>query len=145
MGGGELALDKDADVIDALSDIISLVGVPGLSKRGIDARLAWRDGGKLGGNIEVTEDGVALPAVGASVFGVEVSRSVFGPVRDRGDATLAAGVLAGNGGKADAATIGLLELSAASTTGFGVALAGTDMFSPAVARFSVALLPVGVL
>jgi hypothetical protein len=40
VGGGELALDNEADVIDALSDIISLVGVPGLSRRGMEAKLA---------------------------------------------------------------------------------------------------------
>jgi len=39
VGGGELALDSEADVIEAPSDIISLVGVPGLSKRVMDAKL----------------------------------------------------------------------------------------------------------
>ena len=38
-GGGEFALDMEVDVIDALSDIISLVGVPGRSYLDIDARL----------------------------------------------------------------------------------------------------------
>lgn len=38
-GGGELALDIEADVIDALSDSISLVGVPGRSMRDTEARL----------------------------------------------------------------------------------------------------------
>ena len=38
-GGGELARDKEADVIEALSETISLVGVPGRSSRVIDAKL----------------------------------------------------------------------------------------------------------
>lgn len=38
-GGGELALDIEAEVIDALSDIISLVGVPGRSILVIEAKL----------------------------------------------------------------------------------------------------------
>lgn len=38
-GGGELALDIEADVIDALSDSISLVGVLGRSSLVTEARL----------------------------------------------------------------------------------------------------------
>jgi hypothetical protein len=92
------------------------------------------------GKTEVTEDGVALPVVGSSVFGAEVSRSVFGPVRDSGDEIPGPGVLVGSGGNADVATTGLLTLSVV-TAGFEADLDGTDMFNPAVARFSVALLP----
>jgi len=40
IGGGELALEKVVDVTDAVSDIISLIGVPG---RFIDAILACLD------------------------------------------------------------------------------------------------------
>jgi hypothetical protein len=39
-GGGEFALDIDAEVIDALSEIISLVGVPDRSIFEADAKLA---------------------------------------------------------------------------------------------------------
>lgn len=76
-GGGELALDSDADVIEAVSDMISLVGVPGRSSLDADARLGWREGGKTGGNIDVAEEGVAHPG-GASAFGVGTTRIVFG-------------------------------------------------------------------
>jgi len=38
-GGGELARERDAEVIDALSDMVSLTGVADLSSRDIDARL----------------------------------------------------------------------------------------------------------
>jgi hypothetical protein len=38
-GGGELALDMEADVMEALSEMISLVGVPGRSSLEVDARL----------------------------------------------------------------------------------------------------------
>jgi xanthine/CO dehydrogenase XdhC/CoxF family maturation factor len=85
VGGGELALDIDVDVIETLSDIASLVGVPGRSSRETEARLGWREGGKCGGNIDVTEDGVLLPVAGISVLGVEVSRKVFGAVLSSGD------------------------------------------------------------
>jgi hypothetical protein len=40
MGGGELARDIEAEVIDALSDTTSLVGLLGRSSLEIDARLA---------------------------------------------------------------------------------------------------------
>tara|TARA_R110002060_G_scaffold59039_8_gene68956 strand:- start:272 stop:571 length:300 start_codon:yes stop_codon:yes gene_type:complete len=84
-GGGELALDIEADVMEALSEIISLDGVPGRSCLETDTRLDCREGSTLGGNIEVTDEGVALPAGGISVFGVDVRRKVFGADRVNGD------------------------------------------------------------
>lgn len=84
-GGGELARDIEAEVIEALSDTASLVGLLGRSNLETDARLAWRDGGNVGGNIEVTEVGVALPGLGVSVFGVDVTRRLFVMFRARGD------------------------------------------------------------
>lgn len=39
----------------------------------------------MGGNVDVTEEGVAMPAFGISVFGVDVSRKVLGAVRDSGE------------------------------------------------------------
>jgi len=42
-GGGELALDIEADVIEALSEIASLVGVAERSSFEIEARLGWRE------------------------------------------------------------------------------------------------------
>jgi hypothetical protein len=40
VGGGELARDIDADVMEALSEMISLVGVPGRSNFEFDVMLA---------------------------------------------------------------------------------------------------------
>lgn len=40
MGGGELALDMGADVTDAVSNVVSLIGVPGVFT---DAMLACLD------------------------------------------------------------------------------------------------------
>lgn len=101
-GGGELALDIEADVIEALSEITSLAGVPGRSSLEADAKLGWREGGNVGGIIEVAEDGVALPQVGVSVLGVGITLSVFGVFRDIDDGRdTADGVLGGSGGNAD--------------------------------------------
>lgn len=83
-GGGEFALDIEVDVTEALSDIISLVGVPGRSCLDIDARLGCRDGGNCG-NADVTELGVALPAAGVSGFMEEAIRNVLGAFVDIGD------------------------------------------------------------
>jgi hypothetical protein len=74
-GGGELALDIEADVVEALS-VISLVGVPGRSCLDIDARLGWRDGGNGGACTDVAEDG-PLPAVSVSDLGVEATLNIF--------------------------------------------------------------------
>jgi hypothetical protein len=67
--GGEFARDKDADVNDRLSDIISLAGVPG---RLVEAK-DCRDGVFAGtaGIVPATEEG-------DSAFGVlGMSRSIF--------------------------------------------------------------------
>jgi len=42
-GGGEFALEIDTDVVEALSEMISLTGLPDLSSFAIDAILGWRD------------------------------------------------------------------------------------------------------
>lgn len=91
-GGGELALETDAEGIEASSENISLAGVPGRSNFAIDARLGWR---RFGGNIEDADDGVA---VGVSAFGVDVTLNVFG-ARGAGDCAREA-VLGGSGGNA---------------------------------------------
>lgn len=73
-GGGELALDKGADVVEALS-VISLVGVPGRSFFDMEARLGCREGGNTGACIAI-EEGVAK-AVGVSARGVEARRNTL--------------------------------------------------------------------
>jgi hypothetical protein len=88
--------------------------------------------------MEVAEEGVAIPTGGNSVLGVGTSLNVFGVVRASCD-WIAAGVLAGNGGKADGAIADFVCVSAA-ITGFGAGFEGTEMFKiPAVWRFSFAL------
>ncbi len=52
-------------------------------------------------------------------------------------------MLVGSGGKAEGAATGIVVALSETTTGFGVSLDGTDMLSPAIARFSLALLAVG--
>jgi len=127
-----LALDIEVDVMEASSENISLVGVPGLSSLEIEARLGCREAGKLGGNIEVTDDGVPLPAVGTSVFGVGRTLIVFGVFFASGDWT--DGV--GSGGNADAATADLTGVSDAAGV-FTAGFEGTEIFKiPGVVRFS---------
>lgn len=103
-GGGEFARETDADVMDALSDNISLTGVPDLSNRETEARLGWREGkGSPGGCIELADEGADTSALeGTSAFGVGNTLKVFGAFRIAGDETLAeAGVLGGKAGKSD--------------------------------------------
>jgi len=78
LGGGEFARDMDVEVIDALSDIRSPIGVAG---RLIEARLGCLEGSLLaptglaaaGGRAEVgAVDGV-------SAFGIGKTRIVLGP------------------------------------------------------------------
>ena len=79
----------------------------------------------MGGNIDVTEVGVALPALGVSVFGVEVTRRLLVMFLARGDWIAGSVVLVGSGGNAAGATTPLeVESAAAGTLGF----AGTEMF-----------------
>lgn len=80
-GGGELALDSEAEVRDALSDIASLVGVPGPSSLVIDARLGWREVEMLGKKIEVVEDGVTRGVVIASGLAGAAILNVLGLLR----------------------------------------------------------------
>lgn len=95
--------------------------------------------------MDVTEDGVALPAVGVSVFGVDVRRKVVGALRDRGDCTAAVdGVLDGSGGNAAAATAGFPGV--AGPTGVLAAdFTGTDILRPAADRLSAAFIVVWVI
>lgn len=88
--------------------------------------------------MEVTEDGVALPAAGISVFGVDVRRKVVGALRDNGDwIDVTEGVLVGRGGNADGGTADLPGV--AGPVGVLVeGFVGTEMFRPAAARFSTA-------
>jgi hypothetical protein len=94
MGGGELALDIDVDVTEALSEIISLMGVPGILT---DAMLACRDlslstEGKWGTD---EAEGVGRDG-GTSLFGVGTTRNVLGAmVRLMGDPEIAVAGLAG--------------------------------------------------
>ena len=147
LGGGELARDIEFEVTEALSEITSLVGVPGRSSLVIDVRLGWRDGFVTGGNIVVTEEGVA-PGVttgvaGDSVFGVGAILRVLGVLCTTVDGG-AAGFSGGNS-DADEATVFLGRLSGvAEIVAFGVDFA--EMFNmPGVDRFSVDFGAVGVV
>jgi hypothetical protein len=136
-GGGELALDIGADVVEALS-VISLAGVPGRSCLDIDARLGWREGGNGGACIDVADDGV-VTASGASALGVDATRNIFaGPPRDIGDCKGAAGsVLADNGGKAEELMAEFAPVSGTADTDFP----GTEIFArPGGGRFSLGLI-----
>jgi hypothetical protein len=127
-GGGEFALEMEADVIEALSEIASLVGVPGRSCLETEARLACLVG-TVGGKTEVTDDGVAFPAVGVSTFSAlgGTNLNVLGVFRASGDCTEEAkGVLGGSGGKAEVATTGLLGVSV-TAAGFTAGLEGTEI------------------
>lgn len=97
MGGGELALDADADVTDAVSNVVSLNGVPGGFT---DAILACLDlslssvdtGGADCAGVEAREGGT-------SVLGVGTTRKVLGAVvRFIGDPVLAVTAVAGLAG-----------------------------------------------
>jgi hypothetical protein len=138
-GGGVFALEIEADVTEALSEIASLVGVPGRSCLGIEARLACLVGTD-GGKTEVTDDGVALPAVGVSTLSAldGTSRNVLGVFRVRGDCTAEAdGVLGGSGGKAEGATTDLTGVSA-TAVGFAAGLDGTEILRiPGCVLFSL--------
>lgn len=124
-GGGELALDIGADVVEALS-VISLAGVPGRSCLDIDARLGWRDGGNGGACIDVADDGVVTGS-GASALGVDATRNIFaGPTRDIGDCKGAVGsMLADNGGKAEELMVEFGPVSCKADTDFP----GTEIFA----------------
>lgn len=86
----------------------------------------------------MTDDGVALPAFGVSVFGVDVRRNVLGMLRDSGD-WITGVMLIGSGGKAEVAGTCLEEVSA-TIDGLEAVLAGTEIFKLGVDRFSDALL-----
>ena len=116
------------------------MGVPGRSSLEFDAMLACREGAKFCGNMEVVDDGVALPAGGTSVLGVGTSLNVFGAFLVSGDWT-AAGVLVGSGGKAEGAIADLGVVSGA-TAGLATGLEGTEMFR-IPARFSFAFVVPG--
>lgn len=125
-GGGELARDMEAEVIDALSDIISPIGVVG---RLIEARLGCLDSnllaptglGAAGGAAEVgAVDGV-------SVFGVGKTRIVLGPA----DIDIGTGceVLADDSVAVDA------ELAGPACTSFKVSVAAEILSFPGCSRF----------
>jgi hypothetical protein len=123
--------------MEALSDMISLVGVPGRSSLDIDARLGWRDVVMLGGNIEAAEEGVALGVAGASALGVGAILNVFGVFRGKDDWAVADF----RGGNSDAATTGLSGVSGVPAVGaFEVCFWVTAMFKiPGVDRLSLDL------
>jgi hypothetical protein len=83
--------------------------------------------------MEVTEAGVALPALGVSVFGVDVTRRLLVTFRARGDWITGAVVLVGSGGNAAGATTDFEAESAVADT---LAFAGTEMFKPDACRLS---------
>jgi hypothetical protein len=120
--------------------MISLVGVPGRSSLEFDAMLACREGAKFWGNMDVVDDGVALPVGGISVLGVGTSLKVFGAFLASGDWT-AAGLLVDSGGKAIGAIADLGVVSGA-TAGLEAGLEGTEMFR-IPARFSFAFVVLG--
>ena len=80
-GGGEFARDMDAEVIDALSDISSPIGVAG---RLIEARLGCLDGSlPAPTGLAATGGRAELSAVdGVSAFWVGRTRIVLGPADD---------------------------------------------------------------
>ena len=90
----------------------------------------------MGGNIDVTEVGVALPPLGVSVFGVDVTRRLLVTFLASGDWIAGVVVLVGSGGNAAGAMA--LEAVSAETDIFG--FAGTDMFRPGADRLSSPLL-----
>lgn len=109
-GGGELARENEVDVMDALSEIASLVGVPGRSCLDADTRLACLDAGNVGAKVDVVDDGVATLGAGVSDFLFGGILKVLG-FRAKGDCTVVpVGVLAGAKG-------GYSEDDAASTAG----------------------------
>jgi hypothetical protein len=71
--------------MDALSDIISLTGVPGRSSRVREAMLGCLVEGNPGATTDVDERGVDVPPDGGSFFPVGASRSAFEAVRIAGD------------------------------------------------------------
>ena len=70
LGGGELARDSDVEVSDALSEILSLIGVPGACT---EAKLGRRDNGLLvtadDGSVTVGEGNAGLGTVSLWVDG----------------------------------------------------------------------------
>lgn len=108
-----MARDKDVEVIEALSEMNSLTGVPGWL---IDATLGCLDRilTTLAGIAAVAGADDALSAGGVSVLGVLVMRMICGPVFFRGDPVV---VLVGVPGRdVDSAVIDMVRgfLAAAS-------------------------------
>lgn len=93
MGGGELALEMEAEVTEAVSDIKSLTGVPGMLT---DAILACLDLSLSTDGIWGIGGAVTAEGGGASFFAVGTTRKVLGAtVRLIGDPVAVAAGLAG--------------------------------------------------
>lgn len=111
VGGGELALDNDVEVREALSEMISLVGVPGRSSLFVDVRLAWRELFANCGNSDTPDNGVAFGVapgvVDTSVLAAGAILRVFGAFRDKCGAAEAAF----NGGNSDEGTTDVEDAS----------------------------------
>jgi len=108
-GGGEFAREMETDVVEALSDMISLVGLPERSSFAIDAILGWRDDWEFKGYVETADDGVML-LVGVSALVVGNAFEAFAVItfgRGVGPwATDTNGVLGGNAGNKEGARVG---------------------------------------
>jgi hypothetical protein len=145
-GGGELGLDNEADVIEALSEIISLTGVLGRSSLVIEAILGWRES-TLTALPPNTCIGIVTSTGGDSVFGVGTSRRVFGAGLLGGFcADIEVVLVEGNGGKADvdaAVFTGVLGPLAVSVLDN---CAGTAILSmtPGVCFFPAVFTPAGL-
>ena len=119
-GGGELARDKEVDVTEALSDIFSLIGVPG---GWIEEKLPQRDTCLLAAEpaVAAATDGEAAAARGGvSAFGVGTARMVrvwFWRVTDGREV-------------ADAAVAGVLGWETPDVIGRTDSFVSTDLLSP---------------
>jgi hypothetical protein len=123
-GGGEFVRDAEieAEIIDALSEIISLTGVSGRMAEAATDRTAGVD---------------SMGVEGVSVLGVDTSLRVFGAARVRGDGA-ETGVGVGSAGKAESRSAGVLSAAdGASTFLIWAALVAAAMFRmPGTGRFS---------
>jgi hypothetical protein len=120
VGGGELGLDRDAEVRDALSDISSLAGVDGRSVRDSETILGCllKEGE---GSAAADRGNDTTGAAAASTLAAGTTRKVLGAVLMAGDETTGeAAVLGGSAGNA-AALMTLLGATSIVTGAFSTA------------------------
>ena len=124
VGGGDPGRDSEAEVCDALSEMMSLAGV-------LETILGWRVAGRESGWFSTAEGGgVGAALGGASVFGVATTLKVFGPLADVLMVFDAADGV-GSGGNADDSIVGL----AAGVDAFaGISLAAAAVVGTVMLR-----------